>query len=152
LTHSIARPSIALELERQIFNDKAANYRGAARIKLANLDLEFPDRKRIEDQKNVDRLVRNYRFEGCLRLEPDHYVPALIEDDILSNTLQASGLESAALLRFSEPPLLLLPDGLKLKGLEGQHRLLAGSKFLLPGEKDWGVELYSAGCLHACCY
>lgn len=145
LLPDILHPSMALELEREIFDDKSANYRGAARISLANLDLEFPDRKRTLDDTNVDRLVRNFELEGCLRLEPEHYVPALIDDEILSAALRESGLEQAALLSFSEPPELLLPDGLKLRALEGQHRLLAGSRFLLPGERDWVVQLYSAG-------
>jgi len=136
---------MALELEREIFNNKSANYRGAARIHLTNLDLEFPDRKRTLDEKNVNRLVRNFEFEGCLRLEAEHYVPALIDDETLIAALRESGLEQAALLKFSEPPELPLPDGLKLKVLEGQHRLMAGSRFLLPGERDWVVDLYSAG-------
>ena len=89
----IVLPIITLELEREIFNNKSANYRGAVRISLANLNLEFPDRKRIFHEKNVNRLVRNFKLKGYFRFEPEYYIFRLIDDEILIAILRESGFK-----------------------------------------------------------
>jgi hypothetical protein len=64
--------------EKKLLTDRSANFRGTACVKLEFLSFEFEE-LRDEDSKNVKRLKRDFETGGCWRLEPYHYVPALID-------------------------------------------------------------------------
>ncbi|OAT10589.1 hypothetical protein BDBG_06409 [Blastomyces gilchristii SLH14081] len=79
----------------------------------------------------MERPVRIYEKQDCLREEPIHFIPALIPRETLNRTLILSRREPQELfLVGEEPPDLELPEGPKLRVLTGRHRLLASQQFL----------------------
>ncbi|OXV09096.1 hypothetical protein Egran_03142 [Elaphomyces granulatus] len=129
-------------LDERICLDKATCYRGKAKISLQKLKFEriLPGVRTIHD-KHVDRLVNIFREEGCSRHIPWNYVPVLISDRTLNQSLQISGLEQGDLMEDGQTHFLELPQDISLEVLHGKHRLLAAEKFLW--DKWWTVELYS---------
>jgi hypothetical protein len=75
-------------LDERICLDKATCYRGKAKIFLQKLKFErmLPGVRTIHD-KHVDRLVNIFREEGCFRHIPWNYVPVLISDRTLNQSL-----------------------------------------------------------------
>lgn len=129
------------EEELRYFIDKQAHYRGSAKVSLNSL--RFDDVTRTLDTKNVARLLRIYQFEGCLRLEKEHYIPVIIDEAQLSRICQQSNVEAKSLLSGT---LVALNCGdIRLSCLYGQHRLAAAKEFLEPGDKWWSVDIYIQG-------
>ncbi|KAI9768256.1 MAG: hypothetical protein M1840_005086 [Geoglossum simile] len=132
---------------RAILQDKQAYFCGNAKVGLNHLN--FDTTQSLFNQSNVSRLVKIFKDEDCLRLEPDHYIPAVIDMSQLENALRQSQVSQADLLRSfqTEPPKLLFPNGFTLTCLRGQHRIAAAREFLPPGEYHqwWTVEIYKKG-------
>jgi hypothetical protein len=129
------------------FREKASHFQGSASIKLKHLVFEndqVPGTRPL-DRKNVARLIKIFELQECRRLEPNHYVPAVISEEILNTALQKAGISQANLLTKDEPPQLCLDNSIKLTCLHGKHRLAAADEFLLPGDKWWVVDLYKEG-------
>jgi hypothetical protein len=133
--------------ESTSFHEKKSHFRGSALIDLKHLVFESDQvpGTRALDHKNVARLVQIFELEGCHRLEPEHHVPAIISEKILSDALQRSQVSQAALLKHDQPPRLRFDDTVRLTCLHGKHRLAAADEFLLPGDKLWVVDLYKEG-------
>lgn len=112
---------------------------GCARISLEQLLITSA---RPEDERNTDRLVTIFK-DSCERDDQAHFLPAIIESSVLYQALHYSGLD-AAQLRAHPPPVLKLPDGVKLRCLHGLHRVLAARQVLAPKDHWWNVELYEA--------
>jgi hypothetical protein len=126
-------------MDRRIFFEKASHYRGRAKIRLRNFELERIDVRTIHD-KQVSHLAKSFQGEGCFRLNPDNYVKALINSNALHRALRSQNLEGND-LRDGEPPLLNLPASAKVKILHGRHRILAARK--CHDLTWWVAELYS---------
>ncbi|TKA80621.1 hypothetical protein B0A49_04907 [Cryomyces minteri] len=127
------------------FTQKQAHYRGRAKVKLLHLAFEgeHVPGSRWVDEKNVQRLVQVFETEGCYRLEPEHFVPALVRQADLDHALAASGLTQAELLDCGTiPPTLSLPSQCSLLCLHGRHRVEAAHRHLGAFEKWWVVDLY----------
>ena len=127
---------------------KFSSFRGSARIHLKHLHFEEPSDKSMSlhlDPKNVARIIKIFELEGCLRMEEEHRIPAIIEDGLLQEALRLSSLTNTALVSARVPPELQLPQSIKLNCLHGRHRIAAAQEFLLPGNKWWTVDLYSGG-------
>ncbi|GBF63945.1 hypothetical protein TMEN_6613 [Trichophyton mentagrophytes] len=129
--------------DREYFRHKATFYRGTVKVDLRHLKFEDPKRDGVRtiSQKNVERLIEVFRLEGCMRLEPEHHVPALIPQEILEDSLRNSGLEQEEIMEYAIPKHLHLAESVRLTVLHGQHRLLAAKQFLW--DKWWVVDLYS---------
>jgi hypothetical protein len=93
-------------------------------------------------------LKDTFKIEGCLRLEPRHYILALIDQKTLELAIKSSpGASAAALLdNLKElPPELKIALDYSLKCLYGRHRLQAIREILPLKDKWWIVDLYLAG-------
>ncbi|KAI9676517.1 MAG: hypothetical protein M1817_000675 [Caeruleum heppii] len=133
-------------VELSLLKQKKAHFRGSARVQIKHLRFETHKSSgtRSLDPANVRRLERIFEIQGCARLDPEHYVPALISKADLDRTLARSAITPAILHRFDEPPTLDLDPTTRLTCLHGKHRLQAAEHFLLPGDKWWVVDLYAA--------
>ncbi|KAL4772407.1 hypothetical protein BDW60DRAFT_187162, partial [Aspergillus nidulans var. acristatus] len=120
--------------ERNVF------FRGHAKIGLEHL--VFQKTMRAFDQGNVDRLVRIFKLEGCLREESGNEIAAVINDAVLQDALSQSGISQQELLNASETPWLFLPKDIRLVCLYGKHRIHAARQALEPGNRWWRIALY----------
>jgi len=133
-------------LERQRVETKFANFRGVARVKLSHLS--FPNPPRPIDPTNIKRLKRSFKTEGCLRIDPEHHIPAIVHEEALQTALENANISKEKLKGSWGKDLaeLLFADGLKLECLHGQHRVIAAEQCLYPEEnKWWVVDLYGHG-------
>lgn len=128
--------------EEYLFQQRCLHYRGTAKINLRHLKI-LNDNKLPINEKNIDRLLSIYKRAKPKRLEIENFVPALIAEPVLEQSLADSGTSRAQLLISNEVPDLILPEHTELKVLHGRHRLLAASRFL-DGQlgRWWIVELY----------
>ncbi len=137
-----------MEDEIRRLENKSSSFRGSAKIHLKHLLFEEPKDVSLSlhlDPKNVARLIKIFELEGCLRLEEEHRVPAIINDAILQEAISSSSLTNAELLTTGVPPELQLPQSTRLNCLHGRHRIAAAQQILLPGNKWWTVDLYTEG-------
>ena len=105
---------VALELK--IASDKLAKFKGTARVWITHLD--FPHPARQIDEKIVSQLVRDFEGEGCIREEPCHRIPAVLDNSILEEALEKIPLTTEAFkAKVDDPPLLKLRSGVKLECL-----------------------------------
>ncbi|KAJ5109964.1 hypothetical protein N7532_002609 [Penicillium argentinense] len=103
-------------------------YRGRAKVRLNNLDVTGVS-ARTTREEHIQVLVEKFQSEGCIRLNPDNFIKALVCDNILPNRDD------------SEIQTLDLPDDIKLTVFHGKHRVLAADRFLW--DKLWIADLYS---------
>lgn len=137
----------ANEQERRLAEDREENFRGTARVNIRGLIFK-PEYSRDVDRKNVERLKRIFKRQGCLRLSPSNHVPAIISERDLEVALQCSGKTLENLLDSAQdtPVKLELPPGYMLECLHGQHRILAARQILEPAKEEWWtVDLYLSG-------
>ncbi|KAA8647895.1 uncharacterized protein ATNIH1004_006597 [Aspergillus tanneri] len=127
----------------QYMRERYEHFRGHAKVGLEHLEFETPlYGSRVYDQKNVNRLVRVFELEQCLRLEPAHHIVAIIDNETLQQAVTLSDVTEEQLRDASNLPWLFLPEGYRLSCLYGKHRIAAAKKFLLPGDRWWSVTLY----------
>ena len=132
--------------ERQVAEDRALHFKGTARIPFGAL--AFPNPLRREDSKSTKGLQSDFKRNGCLNHEVKYSISAIIEDFTLASELGRLGISAEEFRAPSRtnPPMLHLRPGLKLEGLDGQHRILAGMGALrLSSEQWWTVDLYGTG-------
>lgn len=139
---------MASEADDQVrrFEEKQSCFRGSAKIHLKHLKYENvvkEDDRLFLDPKNIARLIQVYQLEGCLRLDIEHHVPAIIKEKDLQTSLKLSNVDPADLFKRGLPPELEFSGDVTLVCLHGRHRLEAAKEFLLPGDKWWIVDLYS---------
>jgi hypothetical protein len=126
--------------EKRILRDKLANFKGTARVAITHL--EFPHPSRQIDRKIIEQLLRDFDGEGCRPEEPDHRIPAIIEDSVLQVALEKLSMSADAFkAEASKPPILHLENGVMLDCLHGQHRILAAKEHI-PTCRWWTVDLY----------
>ncbi|KAG0124878.1 hypothetical protein HOY82DRAFT_493588 [Tuber indicum] len=130
--------------EREIMREHQDRFKGSARLSI--MSLQFPEgRSRAIDQRNIDRLVDIYRAQGCLRRDSEHRIPALINSNVLTAALEASGVLPQMLVASGDdPPVLQFPDH-SIECLHGRHRVLAATKYFEPDSRWWVVDLYDKG-------
>lgn len=137
--------------EEERYAQKQSRFYGSAKIHLKHLVFPQLSNALTLDAKNIERLTQIFRLEGCQRLDIEHHVPAVINDDILSQCLHHSGLGLENLRRQGSPPSLEFPENFTLECLHGKHRIAAAKDILLPGNKWWIVDLYSDGLSKLIC-
>lgn len=107
---------------------------GSAKVRISQLAHEdLLTNPRQLDPKNVSRLRNVYILEGCHRLEPEHHVPALIDEAMLERALRDNNISQASLKSLAEPKLLALESDITY--LQGRHRLEAAKEFLEADDK-----------------
>jgi hypothetical protein len=130
------------------FQRRQRYYRGRAQIRFEHLDYEDENVPggTSADPKRVERLIDKFKHEGCLRLEQENWVPALVDEQALLECLEGFAIPQAHILDFRKmPPKLELPDGAKVVLLHGKHRVEAAKHVLEPRDHWWVIELYSNG-------
>lgn len=122
--------------------EKQRYFVGSAKIHLKHLNFGIESTNLTIDSKNVDRLIQVFKLEGCLRLDLEHHIPAVISEQTLHESLAYSRIDSTELHRRQNPPTLLLAENIYLPCLHGKHRIAAARTLLLPGNTWWTVDLY----------
>lgn len=138
---------------QDIFKDKASNFRGKARVMLEVLQFA-PESMRDINKKNVERLKDIFEVEGCLRMEPERHVPAVVSLAALTRAIEFTASPQVSLDKLLDnpkelPPLLKFPPNVHIECLSGKHRIQAAKECtrLGPSEKWWIVDLYLEGNL-----
>jgi len=146
LQHSMSTTTV---YDSALAAERSRAYRGHAKVQIQYLKFEDDNQMgaRALDSKNIARLVQIFELEGCFRLEPEHYVPALVNRQALDAVLSEARMNATDLLQCGEPPTLNI--NFPLVCLHGKHRLHAAGQFLNPNDKWWVVDLYLDG-LHRC--
>jgi hypothetical protein len=128
-----------------VFTAKVAAQYGIARVALDHVWFdETSDATRMADPDNVVRLLGIFRVGKCDRLEPDHYMSAVISDGLLHQVLERANLPVES-LRSAEPPFLPLQGEERLVGVDGLHRYKAAVQYFSefpPEDRWWVVKLY----------
>jgi hypothetical protein len=129
-------------MDERIQTEKRAFYKGRAKVSLRNFELTGSGSRTVVE-KHIAALVKTFRSEGCIRLNPDNFVKALISSDVLEQSLSEQGLGGTDLRDESRLHFVSFPEGFKLNVLHGMHRLLAADRFLC--DKWWVAEFYCEG-------
>jgi len=135
--------NIANAKDERILKERIANSRGTICVPFETLHFlcSHPD----DPYQIVKKaLIKEFK-KGCYRLNPSHYIPAIVNNDDLNYILGVLALSSEQLLAKEKPPSPLLRQGFRIQCLQGCHRVAAAKEALPPSERWWTVSLYSAG-------
>lgn len=134
-------------IERKLLEDRGTYFRGTARIRFENL--QFGDLcPRDLNQKMTDLLKSKFKTEGCLRLDAQNRIPAVISQQTLDYAIKSSpGVTIDLLLENSKdlPPELQLPSSIAIEYLQGLHRVAAAREILPCEDWWWTIDLYLEG-------
>lgn len=130
-------------------NDEASNFAHAKHLKFEGLvrvglsALSF-DKHRALSSKNVKRLQKIYRIEGCQRLDDSNFVDALVTKEQLT---QASHIQPLAFQQhppkeWNACPIINIKS---LSCLTGLHRVEAAKEFLDANDQWWVARIYTNG-------
>jgi Protein of unknown function (DUF3723) len=122
--------------EREVNDDRFVTFRGTAIVRIKFLQFGAKGSREIS-RKNVEILKKNFRTQGILRLEPEHHILAVIDEQDLDHVVKSSETTHQALLKSPQkrPPELIFPPDYRLKCLHGQYRILAARETLPPQDK-----------------
>lgn len=127
---------------------KLTCYRGIARVPLESLDFRHAltqDQHRPESEENIRRLQKIFARTGCLRLQDENVINALVEEDDLALALTATNItkhEFRNLHWAQDAPMLRFRN---VKCLSGLHRIRAADRYLDANDKWWIVRFFSHG-------
>jgi hypothetical protein len=130
---------------------KARCYRGIVKVPLNTLDFDHPlvlGKRREISEQNVQRLERIFERNGCLRLQEENVVNAVVLDQELPILLSSSAPTVEQLRQVTwarDAPALNLGN---IRCLSGLHRIEAAKRYLDENDKWWPVRLFSAGTIH----
>lgn len=137
------------EQERRLAAERRVKFRGTASIKLEVLHFQWDKTENVAHQKNVKRLEKIFRDEGCHRLKLRNHIVGVIDQQRLDAAVRDLGISAEQL--FADPrdgddyPKLDFPPGYQLECLDGHARVDAAARVLPLGDKRWTVDLYLAG-------
>ncbi|KAI1537805.1 ATPase [Pyrenophora tritici-repentis] len=134
-------------LDRDLAAEKLMCYRGIARVPLHSLRFGHRillDKHRELSYENVIRLERIYEQVGCLRLQEENIINAVIEDDdlVAALSLRDISLDDMRILQWPQDAPSLQPKNVQC--LSGMHRIEAARRFLNENDKWWIVRLFSS--------
>ena len=153
-------------VEKRIAEDRGKYFRGTARLRFDRLQFERTARDigdlatsedatgnsnatgdPYENEIIVEFLKGQFESQGCQRLNPANHIPAVISQQTLEILIENSPGVSGGLLleNFKSPPELHCPQNVKIKCLQGRHRVAAGRKILPPRDWWWPIDLYLKG-------
>lgn len=138
------RQAYSEEKEQGVIRNAVSSYLGTACVDLDALLFPQSAFRRLRP-KNVARLVRIFKTQGCLRSHPDHHIKATISRERLNEALRYSDQTAAdRLLSTTDYPELWLAPG-TLACLFGLHRIEAAKQYLEYPSRWWTVKLYEEG-------
>lgn len=135
-------------MDETVLQERTRAYRGSIACPLRNLRFEnqYINPRQL-DKKNIERILAIFELQGCLRLEPENSIPALIAPATLAAIVQTLPEDRRNLQLAGKKPAILSDVPQDIVCLHGQHRVEAAKRFLGPGEKWWVVDLYASGTL-----
>ncbi|KUL81736.1 hypothetical protein ZTR_09842 [Talaromyces verruculosus] len=128
--------------EIALANEGRLKFQGVAKVNLGEICFDSQSNRQL-DQKNVERLCKIFREEGCHHLAVENRIPVIVSPRGLAAALAAANISAHTLQshRESEVPHLRFPPG-QLHGLHGRHRVAAGLDVLLVSTRWWAVDIY----------
>jgi hypothetical protein len=69
-------------MDERIYSEKRAFYKGRAKVSLRNFELNSSGSRTV-GEKHIAALVKTFRSKGCIRLNLDNFMKALISSNIL---------------------------------------------------------------------
>ncbi len=133
------------ENEAEIASIEHRCFKGLARVKLSALKFDQQGHRELS-ANIVARLHKIFAIEGCLRLDNENFISAVITSDALRNAIAESNLESQSLCQQDDGSIPFL--GLaSVDCLHGLHRVAAARGYLDENDQWWTVRLYSDGTL-----
>jgi len=131
--------------EQQFSDSKSLHLKGTARVRLSQLS--FPNPIRPVEPEVLKTLKRDFKAEGCLQQDSNFSLPAIIDNDSLKLVLEGLqvSLEHFKAASKVSPAKFELPHNVQLACLHGQHRVIAATEHLPPGDRWWLVDLYGQG-------
>lgn len=148
VTLQVVNITVMATVNETIATDKFNCYRGIARVPLESLHFQHPlvrETHREESPKNIRRLERIFEASGCLRLEDENVINAVVEDADLALALNQASLTADDLKRIRaarDAPVLHLKN---VKCLMGLHRIRAADRYLDANDKWWTVRIFTSG-------
>ena len=127
---------------------KAKYYRGIVKVPLDALDFDHPlvlGKRRDISEQNVQRLERIFERNGCLRLQEENVINAVVLDEDLPDLLSSSVSTVEQLRQVTwarDAPVL---GSGNIRCISGLHRIQAAKRYLNENDKWWSVRLFSAG-------
>jgi hypothetical protein len=146
----------AIKEDKKIFKDLSANFRGTIRVRVEHLQFDRGDESRDhnppyprgekEEKEAIGILANDFKTGGCFRLQPLHYVSAIVNQDTLTFILNSLKLSAEELVKYpGEPPEPKLPRNFQLRYVCGHSRIEACKKVLPAFNRWWNVKLYLDG-------
>lgn len=129
------------DVEEELHRELCSYFRGSAKIRLVHLEPEEYNYFNL-DEGNVARLQEVFKLQGCLRLNPEHHIRALISNETLEGALRTSELRPQDLYQLDEFEDLALGEGVRVTVLQGRHRVQAAKRFCEGDDRWWVVDLY----------
>ena len=148
--HHFPLMSDRMGIDGELATLRANCYRGVVRVPLSTLDFNHPlalEKHREVSKQNVQRLEQIFEQNGCLRLQEENVINAIVYDEELPSLLSSSTLTAEQLQQIAwacDAPALDLGN---LRCLSGLHRIEAAKRYLDDNDKWWIVRLFSAGML-----
>ncbi|CAI7578703.1 unnamed protein product [Penicillium palitans] len=109
---------------------------GFARVQIRSFEFG------INDEENVLNYLQFFECNGCSRLDPEHHVSAVANQDVFTDAIESQNLSAAAFYDVKNPPVLQLEPGKRLRCIRGHDLLEAAHRYLPPGERWWYTKLY----------
>lgn len=139
-------PNMPCIIDSSVSEERSRCYLGIARVYLPALNFSHTlvqDKHRAVSPSNVARLVKIFERNGCMRLQEENVVHAVIRDEVLASALLEHHLtheEFRDLHWAQDAPLLNISE---VQCLSGLHRIEAAREHLDDNDKWWTVRLFS---------
>jgi hypothetical protein len=142
----LARIAMPSSPSATLAKDRLECYRGIARVSLVSLSFEHSlvkQKHRDTSQQNVLHLVEVFERNGCLRLQEEHIIDAVVRDEDLQEALSRQGISVEDFRKLQWPQNAPRLDNLNVQCLSGMHRVEAARRFLDDNDQWWIVRLFS---------
>ena len=126
-------------MSNNIYIEIDDHLKGYARVKLDHIEFETC---RDLDERNVKRLLKNFRLQGCRREDPANAIPVVVGGDLMSKVLMQQGLHSLTLRSFVPTQLPYITGPVIC--LHGKHRIFAAQSFLRETDRWWTVKVFDS--------
>lgn len=133
-------------IEKKLAEDRGKYYRGTVRVRFKYLQFSKLCPRGRSDE--IVEYLKDKFSHACLRLDPKHRIPAVIEPQTLDAAIESSPAITLANLLDNPkglPPELTLPPDCRLECLHGRQRVEAARELLPPKDWWWTIDLYLKG-------
>jgi hypothetical protein len=121
--------------EARRFEKKQSNFRESAKVHLKHFYFENAYHKKSKSShlnlKNVSRLTQNFQIEHCLRLNVEHHVSVIINEEELNISLKSSRVVKEDLLKRQTSSTLTFSHDTVINCLHDKHRIATAQKIHL---------------------